>query len=276
MTPTRTPAARPVGWSAADTEEVVCCLCGVSGRRTRTVGIFGVVRCPTCDLVFTSPRLRPDALQRLYDDAGYFEGRIDGSGGRFSPATVLPRIWTGGRLRLIDRVRGRGPGGRLLEVGAAYGLFLDAARSAGWTTSGVELSRTAAEHARRDLGLDVFNGPLTEAPITPGVDVVCAWDTLEHVPDPLAFLRAVRALVADDGVVVLSTPSVASVPARLLGSRWWTLKPAEHIWHFTPRSHAVLAARAGLAVTQVLRSPLSSANALRTDSLVVVARPIPG
>jgi SAM-dependent methyltransferase len=275
-------------WTAEDTEEVVCCLCRVPGTLVHDLAPFGVVRCPQCELVFISPRLRPEALQRLYDDAAYFEGGVYGSSvstaaaeapstGRLSPAMLLQRTWTAGRLALVDRERGGAPaGGRLLEIGAGYGLFLAAAREAGWTTSGVELSRTGAKHAQDRLGLDVFCGQLEDAPLIPGFDVVCAWDTAEHVPDPLCFWRAVRAQVADDGVVLFSTPYVSSLPARLLGARWWTLKPTEHIWHFTPRTHALLLARAGLALTRVVRSPLAPANAGRLDSLVGVARPIPG
>ena len=276
------------GWTAEDTEDVVCCLCRVPGTLVHDVAPFGVVRCPQCELVFISPRLRPEALQRIYDDAGYFEGGVYGSAvstdaeapsaeARLSPAMLLQRTWTAGRLALIDRERGgAAAGGRLLEVGAGYGLFLAAAREAGWTTSGVELSRTGAKHAQDTLGLDVFCGQLEEAPLTPGFDVVCAWDTVEHVPDPLSFWRTVRAQVAADGVVLFSTPYVSSLPARLLGTRWWTLKPTEHIWHFTPRTHALLLARAGLALTRVVRNPLAPANAGRLDSLVGVARPIPG
>ncbi len=223
------------GWTVEDTEDVVCCLCRVPGTLVHDVAPFGVVRCPQCELVFISPRLRPEALQRIYDDAGYFEGGVYGSAvstdaeapsaeARLSPAMLLQRTWTAGRLALIDRERGgAAAGGRLLEVGAGYGLFLAAAREAGWATSGVELSRTGAKHAQDTLGLDVFCGQLEEAPLTPGFDVVCAWDTVEHVPDPLSFWRTVRSQVADDGVVLFSTPYVSSLPARLLGSRWWTL-----------------------------------------------------
>ncbi|MEI4274076.1 class I SAM-dependent methyltransferase [Klenkia sp. LSe6-5] len=269
-------------WTSSDTEQVSCCQCGVPGRPLYEVAPLGVVRCPVCGLVFTSPRLRPEALRRLYDDAGYFAGRVydaevpgEGPGSRHSPTMVLQRTWTAGRLRLLDRLREQPAGGRLLEVGAGYGLFLAAAREAGWTTSGVELSRSGAQYATEVLGLDVFCGQLADAPLRPGLDVVCAWDTLEHVPDPLGFLRSVRSSLAEDGVLLFSTPYVSSVPARLLGPRWWTLKPAEHLWHFTPRDLAQLAARAGLVLTQVVRNPLARANAARLDSLVGVARPVP-
>jgi SAM-dependent methyltransferase len=238
---------------------------------------FEVVRCPVCTLVYVSPRLSPNALQRLYDDSAYFEdgGVYGGDGSGWNPAMLLQRAWTSGRLARIRRLRP--PPGRLLEIGSGYGLFLAAARDAGYEVRGVELSRTGAAHAVERLGLDVFCGQLADAPGGPEApaDVVCFWDTLEHVPDPVEFLRQVRSRLAPNGVFALSVPYISSVPARLLGRRWWTLKPEQHIWHFTPDTLRVVAARSGLVVTSVIRSPLSLANVGRLDSLVALGRALP-
>jgi 2-polyprenyl-3-methyl-5-hydroxy-6-metoxy-1,4-benzoquinol methylase len=260
-------------WQAQDTETVRCCVCDRVGEPVYRLDPFGVGRCPQCSLVFVSPRLRPDALQRFYDDVGYFEGGVYGSSSRWSPAMVLQRQWTAGRLRLADAALGRPPrGARMLEIGCGYGLFLAAARERGYEVSGVELSHPAAEHARTQLALDVFCGQLTDAPITERFDVICAWDTIEHVPDPVEFWRSVRSLLADDGVALFSTPYFSSLPSRLLRERWWTLKPAEHIWHFTPRTHVSTAAAAGMDVVRTVVNPLAPANFGRLDSLVGVAR----
>jgi len=238
-----------------------------------TVAPFGVVRCPVCDLAFISPRLSSDALQRMYDEPAYFEDTVYGDPTGRSPAMVLQRTWTQGRLSgLVDR---RPPPAKLLEIGTGYGYFLAAARDAGYQVSGVELSRTGAAHARDRHGLEIFRGQLASAPIDERADVICFWDTLEHVPDPLEFLREVRLRLSDDGVVALSVPSFASLPARLLGPRWWTLKPEQHIWLFTPTTLRLLAARAGLVLTSVVTSPLRRANAGRTDSLVAFGRALP-
>ena len=259
-------------WSAADTEATVCCLCGVPGEVVHRRPPFAVVRCPICALVFVSPRLTAPALQRLYDEPAYFEGGVYGDRTRWSPAMVLQRVWSHGRL--ADLARLRPPPASLLEIGSGYGLFLAAARDAGYQVRGVELSHTGVQVARSELGLDVVEGQLADAPTDPA-DVVCFWDTLEHVPDPLQFLRQVRARLAPDGVIALSVPSVSSLPARALGSRWWTLKPEQHIWHFTPRTLALVAARAGLVITSVVRSPVRAANAGRLDSIVAFGRALP-
>jgi 2-polyprenyl-3-methyl-5-hydroxy-6-metoxy-1,4-benzoquinol methylase len=226
--------------------------------------------------VFVSPRLLPEAAKRMYDDTAYFVGdrSVYGPDDRFAPAMILQRLWTSGRLALAARESARPPSGsRLLEIGCARGLFLAAARRRGYDVTGVEPSTAAAAYARDRLGLTVHATQLADAPVDGRFDVVCAWDTIEHVPDPVEFWRAVRPLVADDGVVLFSTPYFSSLPARLLRRRWWTLKPTEHIWHFTPRTHRTVAAQAGMQVTRTVRSPLDRANLGRLDSLVGIARP---
>ena len=259
-------------WTSADTEPVSCCVCGVDGASVYSLPPFGVVRCPVCELVFVSPRLTSAALQRLYDEPAYFEGGVYGAQSPRSPAMILQRTWTAGRLARIVTLQ---PTGRLLEIGSGYGHFLIAARNAGYDVRGVELSRTGVQHARDKLRLEVFCGQLAAGP-TEQADIICFWDTLEHVPDPLEFLREVRARLAPDGVFALSIPNFSSIPAWLLGARWWTLKPEQHIWHLTPATLRLVAARAGLVITSVITSPVRRANVGRTDSLVALGRAIPG
>lgn len=263
-------------WQRGDTEAVTCCVCRREGRPIYDLDPFGVVRCPRCTLVFVSPRLNADALQRMYDDVAYFEGAgsVYGESDGNSAAMFLQRQWMAGRLALAGSELGRpAAGARMLEIGSAYGLFLDAARARGYDVTGVELSKNAADHARETLGLSIHSSQLADAPLEGRFDVVCAWDTIEHVPDPVAFWTAVRRLVADDGVVLFSTPYFSSLPARVLRARWWTLKPIEHIWHFTPRTHRLVAEQAGMRVTRIVRNPLARANLARLDSLVGAARP---
>ena len=266
-----TPPAPAPAWTSANTEPVTCCVDGVPGEPVYRLEPFGVVRCPVCGLVFVSPRLTSEALQRLYDEPAYHQGVYGGAS--WSPAMLLQREWTSGRLALAGRETPHAPAGaRLLEVGAGHGLFMAAARERGYDVTGVELSVNAAAHARDVLGLTMHSTQLEDAPLNGRFDVICAWDTIEHVPDPVAFWRAVRERLADDGVVLFSTPYFSSLPSRLMRDRWWTLKPTEHIWHFTPRTHRTVAAAAGMTVARVITSPLARSNVGRLDSLVGVAR----
>ena len=225
-------------------------------------------------LVFVSPRLTSAALQQLYDEPAYFEGGVYGGAvGRWSPAMVLQRTWTAGRLAEIARLRP--PPARCWRSAAATGCSWPRPGMPGTTCAASSSPAPAPSTPGRSSAWTCSAGNWRMRPTEPA-DVICFWDTLEHVPDPLAFLREVGRRLAPDGVFALSVPYFSSVPARVLGSRWWTLKPEQHIWHFTPATLRLVAARAGLVITSVITSPLRRANVGRTDSLVAFGRAIPG
>lgn len=261
-------------WDNTDLEEVRCFRCYVPGELRFEVPPFGVVVCPSCGQVFVSPRLSEQGRAKLYSQPEYFEGRVYGDETkRFDLADTLQRTWTDGRLDLIERASRRSSSKRMLEVGCAYGLFLARARERGWEVAGQEYSTTAVERVRETLGIDVRDGQLEDAGFEDNsFDVVCFWDVLEHVPDPGSFLATVARITRPGGVVALSCPYVSSLPARMLGTKWWTLKPWEHIWHFTPRTLARALTEAGLRPLTIRLNPLSRANFTRLDSVVALAR----
>ena len=49
-------------------------------------------------------------------------------------------------MRLLERVRGRRPG-RIVDVGCAYGFFLEVAPGRGWEAVGVDVSAHARARA---------------------------------------------------------------------------------------------------------------------------------
>ncbi|MBI4259961.1 MAG: class I SAM-dependent methyltransferase [Actinobacteria bacterium] len=263
------------GWSGR-LEEALCFRCRLPGGELYGLGAHRVVRCPSCRQVFISPRLRADARVELYADASYFEGGIYGNGTHWSMAAALQRTWSAGRLGLMeDGVPGPVRGRTLLEVGCAYGWFLAAARERGYEVTGLEYSAPAAVRAAELLGVDIHVGELGEAGLAEGAfDAVAFWDVIEHVSDPLAFLREVRRVVRPAGIAAFSCPYFDSVPARLFRSRWWALKPTEHIWHFTSRTLRSVFEDAGFRIRVLRRNPLLRANLGRLDSIVGIAVPV--
>ena len=140
--------------------------------------------------------------------------------------------------------------GRILDVGCAYGWFLEVARERGWHTAGVEVEEATA-HLAREGGIDVTLGTLHDASFDDAsFDCVGLWDVLEHVPDVDAFLAECRRVLKPGGVLAVQSPNVRSVMAKLMGSDWsWLLLP-QHVYHFTPKSMNRTLERRGFTVAR--------------------------
>jgi 2-polyprenyl-3-methyl-5-hydroxy-6-metoxy-1,4-benzoquinol methylase len=116
-------------------------------------------------------------------------------------------------------------------VGA--GTFLEAATRAGWNATGIEVSRTAAEHLNAK-DFEVFCGELEKAGYSnEHFDVVILSEVLEHVPDPRALLEASAGVLRSGGLLWGTTPHGRGISARLLGLEWNTVCPPEHLQLFS-------------------------------------------
>jgi len=192
------------GWPVS--AERPCDLCG-SRRQALLYDVDGypIVRCEDCGLVFVGRAQTAQELTAFYDKRllGGPRGRRLWRlcGGRGTQAPSLD-----GLLGALEALR---PPGDLLEVGSAYGFFLDEASRRGWRVRGIEPSPHAARHAREQLGLDVASEPLSElATERNSVDAIAMWDVIEHLPDPRATLEAAYAWLRPGGVLGLSTGDV--------------------------------------------------------------------
>jgi SAM-dependent methyltransferase len=180
-----------------------------------------------------------------YYTGDYFSGRhADGYADYLGAEPVLRREFA----RSVDFIRRFRSGGKLLELGCAYGFFLkEAARH--FEVAGIELAADAAEHGRR-AGLNVLQGTADEATLRQigPVDVIVLFDVIEHLPDPRETLALCRRQLNPGGIIVITTGDFGSLTARLTGTRWRLMTPPQHLWFFTRESMQRLASALDLAV----------------------------
>src|SRR3954469_20802077 len=164
--------------------ERACDLCG-SRRQALLYDVDGypIVRCEDCGLVFVGRAQTAQELAAFYDSDYWEDPAAEGYGG-YAAAEERKRHHFAGLLAAIEAMRGPG---ELLEVGSAYGFFLDEARRRGWRVRGIEPSGRGARHSCEKLGLDEVSEPLSELSVEPeSVDAIAMWDVIEHLPDPRA------------------------------------------------------------------------------------------
>jgi SAM-dependent methyltransferase len=212
---------------------------------------FDILKCSSCGIVFT--RIPPGFdLLSIYDESYFQGGQADGYGDYLGTEAVLRREFKKS-VDLIRGVTGHQAGLKLLELGSAYGFFLDEA-SRYFECRGIEVSLPAAEHSRR-RGHRVVDGILTErvASEIGGVDIVAMFDVVEHLPDPVATFRLIDRCLNDNGVVVLTTGDIESLYARAAGRRWRLMTPPQHTFFFSPRTLGGMFERMNYTVEVVKR-----------------------
>ena len=199
------------------------------------------LRCDACEtLVLAQP---PSAeIGRVREDESDFYGRSYW----FSHQKSLghPDIASRARADLPERclywLRAllvyKQPPGRVLEVGSGHGGFVSLLQRAGFDATGLELSPSIAELARKVFGVPMLSGPLEDQEIEPAsLDAIVMMDVLEHLHEPAKMLERCFGLLAPDGVLVVQTPAYPKGRAhkdfeasedRFLEQ----LKPEEHLY----------------------------------------------
>lgn len=208
-----------------------CPLCGRSGGQVLYQHRGRIVRCVGCGLVRRDPVPPSDVLRALYSSEQYFRlGERVGIGyADYYADESIYRPYFRRAFRTLARYSR--PPGRLLEIGVAAGYALVEARGAGWETYGVELSPAAARYARERFSLRVEEGDFASLRAGADWDVVCAFQTIEHVVDVRMALRRIRRALRPGGVLFLVTPDHGSALRRMMRGAWINYRP-EHVVYF--------------------------------------------
>lgn len=217
--------------------------CECCGARDWNPRWEGFIICRGCGLMTVTESFDLESIRRHYG-AGYFCGEeyIDYEGDRRIHELTLRE-----HLRLVARFQSYRD--FLLEIGAAYGFFLELARERFPNPVGVDISADAAAVARA-RGLDVRTGDLTEVDLPHDFDAVCLWDTVEHLTAPAEVIRQAAAHLRPGGHLYLTTGDFGSRLARWQGLKWRQIHPPTHLFYFTRRSLAALCERCGLEVVE--------------------------
>ena len=180
-----------------------------SARRLPDRLHYRMVRCRQCALLRSNPILPTEALSALYQASKFTYG----TEARFATGTYARYL-----DRALPRVRERGA---LLEIGCGNGLFLAAARERGFRSlCGVDPSRESVAAAPPDIRATIqvgLYGPDSFAPAQ--LDVVCAFQVLDHAPDPAELLRAAYVHLKPGGIALFINHDAGAASARLLGRR---------------------------------------------------------
>jgi len=238
-------------------EHVTCNLCqGQDFKLLYTISNLTVVKCRQCNLIFVNPRLKKDTLQEMYE-SDYFHRKIydPNSKGFYGYVNYLSDKKNIIKTfeNVFDHIETYKKEGKVLDVGCAFGFFLDLAREKGWEVTGTELSSNACLYARNELNLKVHQKTLSEAVLPEGdFDLVTMFDVIEHLPDPMAGLCKINRSLKHDGLLAVTTADADSLLARILGPKLEDVRRInEHLYVFSRRTITGMLKKSGFKILKI-------------------------
>ena len=248
-------------------ENVVCNVCGSASYRflykkkdPLSRQYFNVVMCSKCDLGFVNPR-PPSEMMKNYYHAHYYLNRFDDKKGlpekkktglvklyeffwrkcsRYYPPRVLKTEKDICNRYIKDR-------GKLLDIGCANGDFLKVMQDSGFEVCGLEFS----DHFINKFGLDIFKGRLFDAPYGAHCfHLVTMWAVLEHVDDPMGYLKEIYRILKPGGVVIFLVPNLRSVPFGICHND----DIPRHLYLFSPKTIEEMLTRSHLTLRALIHT----------------------
>jgi len=142
----------------------------------------------------------------------------------------------------------------VLDIGAGLGVLVAEARRLGFDAVGIEPCHAFVESATRVNGVEILHGLFPHPALASRkFDLIFLVDVIEHVADPLKLLRCSAESLSSDGLLVIVTPDVGSIAAKLLGQRWWHMRLA-HVGYFDQNSLQVAIEKSGLTIVSQARA----------------------
>lgn len=232
---------------------VSCNLCG-SDRQEYLFAKHGydLVRCADCNLAYIANPPDEDGIKAIYTaSSSYHDRLLDRSSTEFAKQSAIADQ----HIAMLRHFRSDLANLKVLDIGCSSGIFLDAARKAGMTPYGAELSPETSAFAREEFGLNVHHGNWRDAGYADkSFDVITLFDVIEHLPDPAGELAALHRLLKPGGLLLQSTPDIdglfprASYPLAKALDYWPHPEPPHHLFQFSQATLTAMVEKAGFVV----------------------------
>jgi 2-polyprenyl-3-methyl-5-hydroxy-6-metoxy-1,4-benzoquinol methylase len=144
-------------------------------------------------------------------------------------------------------------GGSILEIGSGHGFFLEEMRKRGYKITGIEVSKQRRIYSKNITRVKVLNINLKEE--TPNIgkfDTMALFQVLEHITEPVNFLKNIRRLLKPrGGKVVIEVPNFDDFQIALntAYSNWYWQRA--HIHYFSPKILKQVLLRSGFVKIKI-------------------------
>ncbi len=226
--------------------EISCNICGSKNfMEYFMVDKARFVKCDVCGLVYQNPQPVFSDLKNRYDE-NYFRYELENEKNFFNLMLL--------GLNDIDfwSVTASFKDKSFLDIGCATGMLISHMGKNGWKAKGVEICRESAEYGIKNRGVDIFIGTLEEALFPDSsFSIIHFSHLIEHLTDPKSFMLEVHRIVKDNGYVIVTTPNIGGLQAKIFRTKWRSAIP-DHLFLFSKKTLRKLVEKTGFEVMKVV------------------------
>lgn len=206
--------------------------------------VFHIKKCNNCGFAITGNIDDEENIDYFYKSDKYIS-HSDSEEGLLNELYHLVRNYMLGRKhRLVNKVTGMN-NGKLLDVGAGTGYFLNHMNRRGWQVTGTEKNTAARKFAKSEFNLDLLEtNDLFELKDN-SFDVITLWHVLEHIHRLPENMETFHRLLKPMGRLIIAVPNHDSYDALYYEEFWAAWDVPRHIWHFKPKQMKMLGEKFG-------------------------------
>ncbi len=222
--------------------------CEICNAPMNEHSIKGLMICPRCGFIAAGDMVSNDELKKIYSK-NYFLGE------EYTDYLADKKIHYVNFISKVKRlVKKTGPIKEkvFFEIGCAYGLFLKTIKSKCKKCSGIDISEDAINYAKKKYHLNVTSGDFLDYPLPDEkADVVCMWDTIEHLAKPAEYIKKINKITKIGGYICITTGDIGSLNAKLRGKNWRQIHPPTHLYYFSKKTLSQLLENNGYEVVDI-------------------------
>ncbi len=217
---------------------------------TVTKEMFEIWQCNSCALRFTQNIPGENEIAKYYKSDEYISHTDTNKGFVNALYHWVRKRTLNNKKKLINKYTNLSSG-KILDVGAGTGAFLNTMKDAGWEITGIEPDELARENAERKYRLTLQTQEEFFHLAPQSFDAITLWHVLEHVHDLHEYMSQLKTILKPNGCLFIAVPNYTSYDAQVYGEFWAAYDVPRHLYHFSPTSISQLLLQHGLQLKAI-------------------------
>lgn len=206
--------------------------CIVCDGNSREILYKGVTRCKNCGYTSADLDVTEEELFNLYNKDFFFNSEyMDYTADKKTLQKNFKH-----RLDDIEKFLDRNRHKTILELGCAFGFFLEMAQNIFDNAIGIDIVEDGINYAKKELNLNAIQCDFLSHDFgKQKFDAVCMWDTIEHLRNPHMYIEKISRHTESGALLALTTGNIDSLNARIRKEKWRFLIPPIHLHFFSKK-----------------------------------------